>query len=141
MSTRPATRFPIATRFGSALGIWFEEGGDSRLAVGRHTLEDLVAIVECRGHQVGGFVRRIAKHDALVARAFVLVRAFVDALRDMRRLAVEVVLEPELVPVETGLFIADFLDGFAPTRLDPRERARRPYPPLQPPLPPAFAPP
>ena len=110
-----------------ALRIGFEEGGDARLAVGRHTLENLVRIVERRGHQVGGFVGRIAEHDPLVARAFVLVGAFVDALRDMRRLAVQIIFEAELVPVEAGLFIADVLDRAADGRFDLVERARRPF--------------
>src|SRR3546814_4996930 len=90
-----------------ALGVGLEEGGGARLAVGRHALEDLVAVIERRGHQIGRLVRRIAEHDPLVARALILVAAFVDALRDMRRLAVEIILEAEALPVKARLFVTD----------------------------------
>src|SRR3546814_3345278 len=46
-----------------------------------------------RSQQIGGLVRGVTEHDALIAGAFVLVTALVDALRDVRRLRVEVVLE------------------------------------------------
>jgi dihydroxyacetone kinase len=74
-----------------ALGVGLEERRRAGMAVGGHALEDLVAVIERRRHQVGRFVGGIAEHDALVARAFVLVAARIDALRDVRRLAVQVV--------------------------------------------------
>ena len=77
------------------------------MAVGGHALEDLVAVVERGGHEVGGLVGGVAEHDALVAGAFVLVAAGIDALRDMRRLAVEMVLELGGLPVEAVLLVAD----------------------------------
>src|SRR3546814_7703248 len=55
---------------------------------------------------------------ALIAGAFVLVAALVDALRDVRRLRVEVVLELGGLPVEAGLLVTDPLDGFARGLLD-----------------------
>ena len=93
------------------------------MAIGSEALEDLVAVIERRGHQARGLVGRVAEHDALVARAFVLVGTFIDAHRDFRRLAVEIVLEGELVPVEARLLVTDFLDGVADGSLDFLERA------------------
>ena len=83
-----------------ALGVGLEERCRARMAVGGHAFEDLVAVIERRGHQAGRLVGRVTEHDALVARALVLVAALVDAHRDMRRLAVEVVLRIERLPVE-----------------------------------------
>ena len=109
-----------------ALGIGLEERRGARLAVGGHALEDLVAVIERRGHQVGGLVRGITEHDTLIARAFVLVAAFVDALRDMRRLGVEIILEAEAFPVKASLLVPDVLHRLAHGRLDLVERARCP---------------
>ncbi len=86
-----------------------------------------MAVVERGRHQVRRFVRRIAEHDALVAGAFVLVAALVDALRDMRRLAVKVVFEAEGLPVETVLLVTDLANGVAHDGFDLFERARRPF--------------
>jgi len=47
----------------------------------------------------------------------------------MRRLAVQIIFEAELVPVEAGLFIADVLDRVPDGRFDLVERARRPFSP------------
>ena len=80
------------------------------MAVLRHLRQDLVAVVERRRHEVGSLVAGEAEHDALVARAFVLVLGGIDALRDMRRLRVQMVGEIEAVPVEALLLIADALD-------------------------------
>ena len=92
-----------------ALGVGLKERRGARMAVGGHLLQDLVAVIERRRHQVGGFVAGEAEHDALVAGAFILVAAGVDALRDVRRLRVEVVGEVERLPVEAVLLIADAL--------------------------------
>ena len=56
-----------------------------------------MAVVERRRHQVRGLVAGEAEHDALVAGAFVLVLAGIDALRDVRRLGVQMVREVEAV--------------------------------------------
>ena len=96
------------------------------MAVGRHALQDLVAVVERRRHQLGRLVAGEAEHDALVAGAFVLVAGGVDALRDMRRLAVQMVLEAGRLPVEAFLLIADALDGVADDLLDLVAGAGRP---------------
>ena len=76
-----------------ALGVGLEERRGAGMAVGGHALEDLVAVIERRRHQVGGLVAGEAEHDALVAGAFVLVARGVDALGDVRGLAVQMVLE------------------------------------------------
>ena len=101
-----------------ALGIGFEEWRGARMAVFGHLLEYFVAVIQRRGHQVGGLIGRITEHDPLIARTFVLVAACIDALRDMGRLAVEVVHERQRVPVEPVLLIADFLDSPAHGRFD-----------------------
>src|SRR3546814_7783747 len=88
------------------------------MAVLGHPFEDTVGIIKRGGQQVGGLVRGVTEHDALIAGAFVLVAALVDALRDVRRLRVEVVLELGGLPVEAGLLVTDPLDGFARGLLD-----------------------
>ena len=75
-------------------------------------------IIKRGGHQVGRLIGRITEHDPLIACAFVLVAARVDALGNMGRLAVEVVHERQRVPVEPILLIADFLDSAAHGRFD-----------------------
>ncbi len=109
-----------------ALGVGLEEGGGARMAVGGHALEDLVAVVERGGHQPGRLVGGVAEHDALVARALVLVAALVDAHRDVRGLRMQVVREAERVPVEARLLVADPLDRRADRVLDLLLDAGRP---------------
>ena len=109
-----------------ALGVGLEERRRAGVAVRRHLGQDLVAVVERRRHQVGRLVAGEAEHDALVAGAFVLVLAGIDALRDVRRLRVEVVGEIEPVPVEALLLIADALDDAADRFLDLLADAGRP---------------
>ena len=96
------------------------------MAVGGHPLEDAVRIIEGGGQQVRRLVGGVAEHDALVAGALVLVAALVDALGDMRRLAVEMVLEAGGLPVEAVLLVADLLDDVADRLLDLVADARRP---------------
>ena len=96
-----------------ALRIGFEEGCGTALAVGSQPFENLVAVVERSRHVIGRFIAGEAKHDALVARALVLVAASIDALRDVIRLAMQMVLELERLPVETFLLVADFAHGAA----------------------------
>ncbi len=101
-------------------------GARAGVAVGGHLGEDLVAVVERRRHQVRGLVAGEAEHDALVARALVLVLAGIDALRDMRGLRMEMVGEVEAVPVEAVLLIADLLHDAADGRFDLLADARSP---------------
>ena len=74
------------------------------------------------GHQLRRLVRRIAEHDALVAGAFILVAGGVHAHRDIRGLAVQVVLELGIPPGETLLIVADILHRRADLRLQPLHR-------------------
>jgi hypothetical protein len=101
-----------------ALGVGLEEIRGAGMTIGGHALEDLVRIIERRRHQVRSLVGRIAEHDPLIARAFVLVAALVDALRDMRGLSVQVAGEFGGLPVEAFLFIADVPHRLADNRLD-----------------------
>src|SRR3546814_116987 len=94
----------------SDLGIGLKEIGGLAVAVGRHLFQDLVRIIQRRRHEIGGFVAGIAEHDALVARAFILVSAGVNALRDMRGLTVEEVGEFGGFPMETLLLISNAFD-------------------------------
>ena len=109
-----------------ALGVGFEERRRARMPVGGHALEDLVRVMQRRGHQRRRLIAGIAEHDALVAGALILVAAGIDTLRDMRRLRVEMVLEVQVLPVEAALLIADMLDRRAHRGLDFLERAGRP---------------
>ena len=63
-----------------------------------------------RRHQDRGFAAGIAEHDALVARAFILVAAGVDALGDVRRLGMQQDFDLRLLPVKAFLLVADILD-------------------------------
>ena len=85
--------------------------------------ENLVAVIERRGHQVGRLVAGKAEHDALIARAFVLVAAGIDALRDFRRLAVQMVFEGQRFPVEAVLRVTDVAHRAAHRFLDLLQRA------------------
>jgi hypothetical protein len=67
-------------------------------------------IVDRRRHQVRRLVAGIAEHDALVARAFVLVAGRVNALRDVGGLAVQQDFDVGVLPVEAVLLVADVLD-------------------------------
>ncbi len=72
-----------------------------------------MGIVERRRHQAVGFVAGVAEHDALVARAFVLVVLGVHALGDVRRLLVQQHFDLGALPVEALLLVADVADGEA----------------------------
>ncbi|GJD75898.1 hypothetical protein CFIICLFH_4144 [Methylobacterium goesingense] len=94
-----------------ALGIGAELGGVALLALARvgEVLEDLVGVVDRRRHQLGRLVGRVAEHDALVARALVLVAGRVDALGDVGGLGVQVDRDVVVLPVEARLLVADVL--------------------------------
>ena len=78
------------------------------------TAQDGVGILDRRGHQFWRLAAGIAEHDALVAGAVA-----VDALGDMGRLAVQVILHLQRVPMERVLLIADVLDAGADDVLHP----------------------
>ncbi len=79
------------------------------MAIRCHPFEDLVAVIQRGGHQIGSFIGCVTEHDPLIARAFILVVAGIHALRDVRRLAVQFVFKPQRLPVETVLFVTDAL--------------------------------
>ena len=90
-----------------ALGVGAEAlflAGVARLG---EQLQNLVRIIDRRRHQIGRFAHGVAEHDALVARALVLVAGGVDALRDVDRLLVQQHFDIGGVPVEAALLVAD----------------------------------
>ena len=107
-----------------ALGVGPQPGGLALALVagGSQELQDLVAVVDRRRHQVGCLAAGIAEHDALVARAFLAlpVRRVVDALRDVGRLAVQEHVDACLLPMEAVLLVADGADRLARRRLELR---------------------
>ena len=64
-----------------------------------------------RGHKSRRFAARIAKHNTLIARAFVLVARGIDADRDIDRLRVNIILYIRPLPMKPFLRIADFTNG------------------------------
>ena len=109
-----------------AFGIRLQERRHAAVTVIRHLLEDAVRIIQRRRHQIRGFIGGVTEHDALVAGAFVLVAAGIDALGDVRRLRVQVVFKGQILPVEARLFITDALHRLAHGALDFFLRARFP---------------
>ncbi len=93
-----------------ALGVRAERLLDAGMAGLGNFLQDLVSVVERRRHQFRRLAAGVAEHDALVARALVLVAGGVDALRDIGRLGMEQHFDMGLAPVEPLLLVADVLD-------------------------------
>jgi hypothetical protein len=81
-----------------------------------------VAVLDRRRHQGFGFAAGVAEHDALVARALVLVVLGIDALGDMRRLRVQQHLDFGALPMKAILLVADVADR-KPRRIDQDFRA------------------
>ena len=77
----------------------------------RHQAENFVRIENRRRHQFRRLAAGIAEHDALIARAFILVAARIHALGNVRRLRVQQNFDVGSFPVETILLIADVADG------------------------------
>ena len=84
-----------------------------------------MGVIERRRHQFGRLVAGIAEHDALVARAFVLVARGVDALRDIGRLGVQQDFDIGVAPMEPVLLVADILDRRAGGLFNRRQRRDR----------------
>src|SRR5262245_32060120 len=76
-------------------------------------LEDVMGIVDRRRHELRRLVAGIAEHDSLIARANVLVAQGVDALGDVRRLAVQQHLDSGALPMKAVLLVSDVLDSLA----------------------------
>ena len=77
-----------------------------------------MGIMERRRHQIGRLIGRVAKHDALVAGAFILVPGRIDALGDIGGLRVQQNFDLCRLPMETGLFVANVPDRLASRFLD-----------------------
>ena len=107
-----------------ALGVGPSVGSLPDLRAVGQQLQDLVAVEQRRRHQRRGFAAGIAEHDALVARAFILVAAGVHALGDMRRLGVQQHFHLGVLPVKAVLLVADILDGGARDLFDFRRADR-----------------
>ena len=107
-----------------ALGVWAELAGlaIAFMARGGQQFEDLVAVVDRSRHEVRGLAAGIAEHDALVAGTFLAltVGGVVDALADIRRLAVQQHFDLGRLPVEACLLVADLTDRLAGDRLELR---------------------
>ena len=73
--------------------------------------QDRVGVVERRRHERIGLAAGVAEHDALVARALVLVAGLVHAERDVGGLGVNMDLHRGLGPVEAFLLVADLADA------------------------------
>ncbi len=114
-------RLAIAIGHGDlAFGVRLEFRAFAGMAKLGHTLEDAVRERDRGRHQLIGLVACITEHDALVASAFLGIGAgaLIDASGDVFGLAVQPVIELQLLPVEAVLFIADVLDRVADNRLD-----------------------
>ena len=72
-----------------------------------------MAVMQGRRHQDRGFAAGIAEHDALVARAFILVAAGIHALGNVRRLGMQQDFDLGLLPMKAFLLVADVFDGGA----------------------------
>ena len=71
------------------------------------------------GHQFRSFSRGIAKHDPLIARAFVFVITGIYPLGDVGRLRVKVAVNLKVGPVEALLLIANVLNALPGDILNP----------------------
>ena len=100
-----------------ALGVGTELGRAAGVPRLGHLMQDAVGIEDRRRHQRLGFAAGIAEHDALIARALILLRANVgiDAAGDVGGLLMHVILKLRQVPVEALLLVADLAHG-APRR-------------------------
>src|SRR5271169_3731005 len=83
-------------------------------------MEYLVRVKERRRHQFRRLAAGMSEHDALVARALVLVAGSVNALRDIGRLLVQEDFDLGVAPMETLLLVADVPYRLARHLLDDR---------------------
>ncbi len=106
----------MALRIGAELGRFALAG----LAGLGEIEQDLVGVIDRRRHELRRLVAGVAEHDALVARAFLLIGRLlgVDAGGDVGRLTVQQDLDIGVGPVEAFLLVADVADGVAGQLLD-----------------------
>ena len=103
----------LITQRDLALAVRLKKRRSARVSVSSEPLQNLVTEIERCRHQIRRFIGCIAEHDALVARALVLVTAGIDALRDFGRLAVQVIFKGQRFPVEAVLLIANLFHSLA----------------------------
>ena len=72
--------------------------------------QDFMRIIQRRRHEFRRFAAGITEHDALVARAFILIAGGVHALRDMRRLGMQVAFNIGMLPMKAFLLIPNVMD-------------------------------
>jgi hypothetical protein len=105
-------------------------GPEPRLLAGLARLgeaaQDGMGVVDRRRHQLRRLAHRVAEHDALVAGALLLAVGGIDALGDVGRLLVQVILHLERLPMEAALVVADVANAFAGDVLDPVDHRLRP---------------
>ena len=96
-----------------ALGVRLQHVALAGVADIGQLLEDVVAVLQRGRHEGRGFVAGVAEHDALVARAFILLVGGIDTLGDVGGLFMQMAGVFGLVPVEPLLLVADVLDRCA----------------------------
>ncbi len=69
-------------------------------------------------HQFGRFSDRVAKHDPLIASAFVFVVGGIDTLGDINRLAMQIILDLQCLPMKTLLCVPDLAHAVPDDPLD-----------------------
>ena len=96
-----------------AFGIRPQQGQFARVPVFGNQAQDFMRVENRRRHKARRFAAGIAEHDALIARAFILVAGRIDAHRDIVGLRVNIDLHIGPLPVKAFLRVADFAHGVA----------------------------
>ncbi len=98
-----------------ALRVRAQPGQFTGMALCRQRLQKTVGIYDGRRHEYRRLARRIPEHHALVAGAQFLLDFAIDAARNVRRLAVEVILVAQGVEGEllVGAVVPGLLDNTA----------------------------
>ncbi len=109
-----------------ALGVRPQRLFNARMPRLRDLPQNLVSIVQGGGHQFGRLATGVTEHDALVARALVLVAAGIDALGDVGRLRMQQHLDRRIAPMEAVLLVTDLLDRLTRDLDDPIGGKHRP---------------
>ena len=77
-----------------------------------------MGILNGRGHELWGLCGGIAKHDALITGALILIGARIHPLGDMGRLLMQKVGDFNRFPMKFVLLIADVFDAISRDLLD-----------------------
>jgi len=94
-----------------ALGVGPEIGRSAGMPGLGQRAQDIVGVIDRCRHQLFGLAHGVAEHDALVAGALILVALRIDADGDVGRLLMDVAFDLGMLPMETGLLVADLADG------------------------------